>query len=155
MSKKERQSIKIYEDNDHFYDVFWQQIDRAKDLICITTYDMDHKNIAGVTLQKLRYASLRGVRVYLVIDDLNFYVNKQEIKALEEAGAIVIRNNPMKYFWKHLLSFRVSTFFQRNHSKVMLVDDNIFVGSLNIANEYSAVRYGDGNFRDLNIILQR
>lgn len=37
----------------------------------------------------------------------------------------------------------------------MLVDDNIFCGSLNIANMYSSVRYGDGQFRDLNIILQR
>jgi len=37
----------------------------------------------------------------------------------------------------------------------MLVDDNIFCGSLNIANMYSSVRYGDGQFRDLNIILKR
>ncbi len=37
----------------------------------------------------------------------------------------------------------------------MLVDDNIFCGSLNIANMYSSVRYGDGSFRDLNIILKR
>jgi phosphatidylserine/phosphatidylglycerophosphate/cardiolipin synthase-like enzyme len=50
---------------------------------------------------------------------------------------------------------RVSTALQRNHQKVMLIDDNIFLGSLNIANAYSAVRYGDGNFRDLNIILKR
>ena len=37
----------------------------------------------------------------------------------------------------------------------MLVDDSIFCGSLNIANMYSSVRYGDGSFRDLNIILKR
>jgi hypothetical protein len=37
----------------------------------------------------------------------------------------------------------------------MLVDDDVFVGSLNIANAYSSVRYGDGSFRDLNIILTR
>lgn len=36
----------------------------------------------------------------------------------------------------------------------MLVDDNIFCGSLNIANSYTSVRYGDGSFRDLNIILR-
>lgn len=36
----------------------------------------------------------------------------------------------------------------------MLVDDNIFCGSLNIANCYTSVRYGDGSFRDLNIILK-
>ena len=49
---------------------------------------------------------------------------------------------------------RPVTFFQRNHQKVMLVDDNIFCGSLNLANHYTSVRYGDGSFRDLNIILK-
>jgi len=37
----------------------------------------------------------------------------------------------------------------------MLVDDDIFIGSLNIANAYSSVRYGEISFRDLNIILTR
>ncbi len=37
----------------------------------------------------------------------------------------------------------------------MLVDDNIFCGSLNIANMYSSVRYGEGSFRDMSIILKR
>lgn len=37
----------------------------------------------------------------------------------------------------------------------MLVDDNIFCGSLNIANAYSRVRYGEGSFRDLNIVCTR
>ena len=47
---KNSPSIKVYEDNDRFFDVFWQHIDNSKDLICIATYDMDHKNIAGITL---------------------------------------------------------------------------------------------------------
>ena len=37
----------------------------------------------------------------------------------------------------------------------MLVDDNLFCGSLNLANSYTSVRYGDGSFRDINIILKR
>ena len=37
----------------------------------------------------------------------------------------------------------------------MLVDDNLFCGSLNLANCYTSVRYGDGSFRDLNMILKR
>lgn len=47
---QEPQSMKIYEDNDRFYDVLWSHIDKARDVICIVTYDMDHKNIAGITL---------------------------------------------------------------------------------------------------------
>lgn len=41
----------------------------------IATYDMDHKTVAGITMQKLINAARRGVKVYLVIDDLNFYVD--------------------------------------------------------------------------------
>ena len=37
----------------------------------------------------------------------------------------------------------------------MLIDDNIFCGSLNISVSYSSVRYGEGSFRDLNLILKK
>ena len=43
-------SVKVYEDNDRFFDVLWQHIDNSKDMICIVTYDMDHRNIAGITM---------------------------------------------------------------------------------------------------------
>ena len=69
-------SMKVYEDNDRFFDVLWQNIDDSKDIICIGTYAMDHKNVAGITLQKLKNAAKRGVKVFLVIDDLCFYANK-------------------------------------------------------------------------------
>ena len=36
----------------------------------------------------------------------------------------------------------------------MLVDSNVFCGSLNVADPYSGVRYGDSSFRDLNLILR-
>ena len=35
-----------------------------------------------------------------------------------------------------------------------MVDDTQFVGSLNIADAYSGVRYGDGSFRDLNAVAE-
>jgi phosphatidylserine/phosphatidylglycerophosphate/cardiolipin synthase-like enzyme len=111
VEKKNSQVMKIYEDNDRYFDKFWEYVDRAQDIICITTYDMDHKNIAGITLQKLRNASIRGVRVFLIVDDLNFYANKDEIRALEAVGGTVIRHNPFRKFYYHLLRFKVSTIF--------------------------------------------
>lgn len=45
----------------------------AEHLVCIATYDMDHKTVAGITLSKMINAAKRGVTVYLVIDDLNYY----------------------------------------------------------------------------------
>jgi phosphatidylserine/phosphatidylglycerophosphate/cardiolipin synthase-like enzyme len=80
LTHKELGSMKVYEDNDRFFDVLWEKIDKAKDFICIQTYAMDHKNVAGITLQKLRNAVKRGVKVYLVIDDLCYFANKEWIR---------------------------------------------------------------------------
>ena len=36
----------------------------------------------------------------------------------------------------------------------MLVDDIAFVGSLNISEPYSGLKYGSGAFRDLNVLAR-
>jgi phosphatidylserine/phosphatidylglycerophosphate/cardiolipin synthase-like enzyme len=125
-------------------------------MVMIATYDMDHKTIAGITMQKLINASKRGVKVYLIIDDLNFYVDQERVNELHAAGGICIRNNPFARWHRHVFRSkgRISKFFQRNHQKVKLVDDTQFVGSLNVADSYSGVRYGDGSFRDLNAVAE-
>ena len=69
------QKVRIYNDNDKFWDLLWHKIDRSKNLVMIATYDMDHKTIAGITIQKMINAANRGVKCYLIIDDLNFYVD--------------------------------------------------------------------------------
>ncbi len=122
----------------------------------IATYDMDHKTVAGITMQKLINAARRGVKVYLVIDDLNFYVDQQLMKQLNDAGGVCISNQPFSNWRRFFIEpkGRVSRFFRRNHQKVKLVDDTQFVGSLNIADAYSGVRYGSGSFRDLNAVAE-
>ena len=67
--------MRLYEDQDQFWDLLWHKIDRAKHCVFIATYDMDHKTVAGVTLQKMLNAQRRGVQCVLVVDDLNFYVD--------------------------------------------------------------------------------
>lgn len=42
--------VRVYENNDKFWDLLWNKIDVAKHCICIATYDMDHKTVAGITL---------------------------------------------------------------------------------------------------------
>lgn len=49
---------------------------------------------------------------------------------------------------------RIQRFFRRNHQKVKLVDDTQFIGSLNVADAYSGVRFGDSSFRDLNAVVE-
>jgi phosphatidylserine/phosphatidylglycerophosphate/cardiolipin synthase-like enzyme len=35
LTKSDEGTMKVYEDNDRFFDVLWQHIDDAKDIICI------------------------------------------------------------------------------------------------------------------------
>ena len=154
MAIKNQSNVQILDDSDRFWDSFWQHIDKAQDLVFITTYDMDHKLIAGITLQKLTNAAARGVKSILIIDDLNYYASEKAVQKFRKAGGILIRNNPLTKIWEHIVDGRYQKFFNRNHQKVMLVDSHVFCGSLNVANPYSGDRYGDGSFRDLNIILR-
>ena len=107
----------MYEDNDHYLDLLWHKIDIAQHCVCIATYDMDHKNVSSITLQKMINAAKRGVAVYLIIDDLNFYPDQALTKKLEEAGGVCIRNSPFSNYKMHFFGAngRVSQFFQRNH----------------------------------------
>ena len=146
--------IEILDDTDRVWDKFWEHIDKAEDLVFVATYDMDHKLIAAMTLQKLTSAARRGVKVVLVIDDLNYYPSSTDVAALKEQGGIVIKNNPFHRAYEHVQNGCYQKFFNRNHQKVMLVDNHVFCGSLNVADPYSGARYGDGSFRDLNIILR-
>lgn len=70
----------MFDDSDRFWDLFWSHIDKAEDLVFIATYDMDHKLIAGITMQKLINARKRGLMTVLIIDDLNYYVCQKDVK---------------------------------------------------------------------------
>ena len=53
-----------------------------------------------------------------------------------------------------MINFRLHKFFNRFHQKVTLVDNTLFIGSINIAEEYSNIKYGTMGFIDLNIYLK-
>lgn len=147
--------MKVFDDDDKFMDTFWDRIDAAKHCVMITNYDIDHKLTAGVTLKKCAAAARRGVKVVLVIDGLNYWARHDLQRELEAAGGLVVVNNPPSQKWRHYLTMRPWNFYARNHEKVMLVDDDTFVGSLNISAPYTNMKYGSAAFRDLNVYLRK
>ena len=131
-------SIKLYEDTDSFFDIFWDNIDTAKHIIWLSTYEIDHKLVSSITVNKLCKACERGVKVYLVLEDLNWYLDMNDEARLKQAGAMIIKHNPFKRFYYHFSNFNPRRMFNRNHHKVMLVDENMYAGSLNIAHRYTS-----------------
>ena len=73
------------------------------------------------------------------------------IKKLKQRGGIVIKPNPIIENWL-LLKFAKAA--NRYHQKVKLIDNDLFIGSLNSNNQYTGVRYGTFKYIDLSLYLK-
>lgn len=108
-----KNGIRLYEDTDDFFDLFWDGIDSAKQMIWLSTYEIDHKLVSSITVNKLCNASKRGVKVYLILEDLNCYLSREQQAKLVESGIVVVKHNPFKRFYWHLMNFNPRRIFNR------------------------------------------
>lgn len=149
------EKIRIYTYSDLYWEKYWSKIDQAKDHIFLITYDFDHRTIANYTLRKLINALERGVPVCLIVEHLNFYLNYSLLKEFKKKGGVVIKPNKLNLIFKHFQHGQLKRFFHRYHQKVTLIDENLFLGSINIAEEYSGVKYGSHKFIDINLFIKK
>jgi cardiolipin synthase len=77
------------------------------------------------------------------------------MKEFQFKGGVIVKPNPTYKAFEHLINGRTKKFFNRYHQKVTIADDFLFVGSINIAEEYSNIKYGTMGFVDLNIYLKK
>jgi cardiolipin synthase len=149
------EKILLYTYSDLYWEKYWAKIDQAKDHIFLITYDFDNKIIANYTLLKLINALERGVPVCLIVEHLNFYLNYSLLKEFKKKGGVVIKPNKLNLIFKHFQHGQLKRFFHRYHQKVTLIDQNLFLGSINIAEEYSGVKYGSHKFIDINLYIKK
>jgi cardiolipin synthase len=148
------QKIKLISNSDEYWDKYWKKIDDAKNYIFVVTYDIDNKMIANITLRKLLNAAERGVKVVFITEHINYYLKNSLEKQLRESGVLILTPNPLHYIFTHIIDLNLKKFFNRTHQKVTLIDNDVFIGSLNIASEYSDIKYGSAKFLDLNIYVK-
>jgi cardiolipin synthase len=149
------QKIELIADSDKYWDKLWSKIDKAKKHIFIITYDVDNKAIANITLLKLIQAANRGVKVVFISEHINYYLKKSVETRLKESGVIILKPNSLFNIFKHVRENNLKKFFNRTHQKVTLVDEDVFVGSLNISSDYSGIHYGSYKFIDLNVYVKK
>lgn len=114
--------------------------------------------IGHLMAQELYQAAQRGVRVRLLLDDMNAQDKDALMMALDEHPNIEIRlYNPFRNrdgLWR--LVEMVQRFFSVNHrmhNKQWIADGRVaIVGGRNIGEEYFSAR-SDVNFRDLDLIV--
>jgi putative cardiolipin synthase len=108
-----------------------------------------------ILAERLVQAADRGVRVRILVDDLNVLGRDTVIAALDAHPSIEIRLfNPFAHRSGHLLDF-IADFDRVNHrmhNKLFVMDNAVaIVGGRNIGNHYFEV-HQQVNFRDLDVI---
>jgi cardiolipin synthase len=151
---EENRKILIYDNTDEYWNKLWNKIDKAEDSIFFLTYCMDNQFIANYTLIKLIKALERGVPVILMIEHLNYFPKRKLLVEFQIKGGIVIKPNNAEKIVKHIKNKEIRKFFNRYHQKLYLVDKDLFIGSSNLANEYSSTHYGNFSFQDLNMYVK-
>lgn len=145
------EKIKLYTNSELYWEKIWKKIDNAKDRIYIITYAMDNNLLANITMSKLINAAKRGVKVILVVEYLNFFLKYSSVKKLIDNGGIVIKPNPISTC---LLTFQIKNALSRFHQKIKLIDNDVFIGSINCNNDYGGYKYGTNKYKDLSLYLK-
>ena len=64
---------------------------------------------------------------------------------------MIIKPNPVV---SNLLKFNIPKAINRYHQKVKLIDNDIFIGSINCNNDYGGIKYGNFDYIDLSLFLK-
>jgi len=118
-------------------------------------YIWEQDETGRILSERLVRAADRGVRVRMLIDDINLSGQDASIAALDAHPNIEIRIfNPFVNRGARLLDFAIDLdrVNHRMHNKIMVADNAVaIVGGRNIGNHYFEVAT-DANFRDLDIV---
>lgn len=118
-------------------------ISNAKHRIYLEYYIISKGHIWGAIEKELEKALARGVEIKIIYDGLGSALRapKKDLKKLKKAGAQI------KVFNK-LLPLPTSRLNFRDHRKIGLIDDAVFLGGVNIADEYANLTAPHGYWKD-------
>jgi len=132
--------VRLLRGGDQLFPAQIEAIAAARHEVWLATY-IFHNDIAGAQLaQALRAASLRGVRVRIVVDGFG---SKQSLawltEQLEGSGAALAVFRPIDRWWRWLQPGQL----RRLHQKLCVVDGEVgFVGGINIIDDRNDLNHG-------------
>jgi len=128
--------------------------DLAEKSLDVQYYIWEQDATGRIFAERLIQAADRGVRVRILVDDINLAGHDSRVAAVDAHPNIEIRIfNPFANRDKRGLDFLVdlNRINHRMHNKLMVIDNAVaIVGGRNIGNHYFGVAT-DANFRDLDI----
>jgi putative cardiolipin synthase len=128
--------------------------DLAEKSLDLQYYIWERDETGRILAERVVRAADRGVRVRVLLDDINLTGRDAPIAALDAHPNIEIRIfNPFAHRGARLFDFAIdmARVNHRMHNKIMVADNAVaIVGGRNIGNDYFEVAT-DANFRDLDI----
>lgn len=108
-----------------------EEINKAKEFILIEVYILQLDPYTKETLENLKSAATRGVKVSIIFDSLGSHkLSNKDILHLKKSGLELIEYHPIKFMYPPYL-------FKRNHRKVSIFDYRAaFVGSCNLVQNH-------------------
>ncbi len=136
-------------DGEVFFKSMFEGIDAAERFVLIEFYIIDDDQIGREFKQCLVRAASRGVRVYLVYDELGSWTLPDSyIRDLTDAGIEVHAFRPTRT-WANRLQFNF-----RNHRKITVVDGRVaWVGGFNVQDDSLGRNKFYGPWRDTHVKL--
>ena len=125
--------ITISDNGDEYFENLWRAIDSSKDYVWVVMYHFDDTRIGQITLHKLTEAVKRGVKVSILHDVLTSELDKNLAKDFRKFGGLDHRLSAMYKLW----NIPTRRYFKRDHEKLIVADDKIFLGSANISVDYA------------------
>lgn len=130
-----------------------ESIRRAEKALDFQYYIWHDDDIGKMMWHELLQAADRGVRVRLLLDDLNIGPYQDPLLILDSHRNIEVRMfNPFAHrYWRVLDLFRFSEVNRRMHNKALIADNQtVIIGGRNIGREYFTAS-PEGNFGDFDV----
>ncbi len=138
---------RIFTEGKEFFTELSSSIENAREIIMIQFYTWKNDARGQALLQDLVEAARRGVKVYLLVDELGSLETRESFFApLVDAGGC--------FSWFYTVHPLRNRYFVnlRNHRKIACFDrDHAFIGGMNVGDEYEGKNPENGRWFDLHL----
>ncbi|MEO8205374.1 MAG: cardiolipin synthase [Chthoniobacterales bacterium] len=143
----EGNDLKLLIDGRESFDAIFEAIDTAKNYLLVQFFVVTDDEIGGALHAHLVAAAARGVRIWVLIDGVGSRkLSKAYFDSLHKAGVEVAHFVTNRQIWKR---FQINF---RNHRKLVVADgETVFVGGLNVGDQYMGKSKRFGPWRDTHM----
>jgi len=127
---RDNNSFQLLVDGEIFYPRMLATIEKAQEFIFIEQYLVSSGVVLDQFILNICNAARRGVTVFIIFDDYGASgISKADLAKLVHQNIHIILYNPFR--WTKLFKS-----LQRNHRKLLLVDNVVFVGGAGLTDQY-------------------